>query len=118
MMSESISVVKVGGVLLVTVPEDPDDGTVSLLQQNILARMEKHGAQALILDISLVETLDSFFARTIIETSSMVQLMGGDTIIAGMHPSVAITATQLGLDFGGVQTTLSVDRALARLQRS
>jgi rsbT antagonist protein RsbS len=42
----------------------------------------------------------------------MVALMGGQTVIAGMHPSVAITATQLGFTLGNVLTALDVDRAL------
>ena len=57
-------------------------------------------ARGLVLDISTVETLDSFFARTIAETVQMVALMGGRTVLAGMRASVAVTATQLRLDDG------------------
>jgi rsbT antagonist protein RsbS len=42
----------------------------------------------------------------------MVALMGGETIIAGMQPSVAITATELGVSLGRTRTALTVDRAL------
>ena len=71
--------------------------------------------QGLILDISTVQILDSYFARTIVETSQMVRLMGGVTVIAGMQGSVAITATQLGLTLGNLKTALDVDRALDML---
>jgi rsbT antagonist protein RsbS len=64
------------------------------------------------MDISSVETLDSFFARTVAETAQMVALMGGRTIIAGMRPAVAVTATQIGLTFGKIETALNVGRAL------
>lgn len=112
MAAESISVMKVRDLLLVTVPSDPDDETVTALQDNVLREMERHEPKGLVLDISTVETLDSFFARTIAETAQMVALMGGQTVIAGMRASVAITATQLGLTLGGAQTALDVDRAL------
>jgi rsbT antagonist protein RsbS len=46
------------------------------------------------------------------ETSQMVALLGGRTVVAGMRPSVAITVTQLGLTLGGTLTALDVDRAL------
>lgn len=115
MPGENISVMKVRGLLLVTVPPDPDDDTVSALQQRILEAMDRTEAKGLVLDISTVETLDSFFARTVAETVQMVALMGGRTVLAGMQASVAVTATQLGLTLGHADTALDVDRALDRL---
>ena len=106
------SVIRVRDVLMVTMPADPDDSTVAALQENVLGAMERHPAKGLILDISAVETLDSFFARTVSETAQMVQLMGGRTIIVGMQPTVAITATQMGLALNHIETALTVDRAL------
>jgi rsbT antagonist protein RsbS len=113
MADENISVVKVRDVLMVTVPHDPDDKTISALQDQVLHAMERYQVKGLVLDISTVETLDSFFARTVVETVQMVALMGGRTVIAGMRPSVAITATQFGLTLGNALTALDVDYALA-----
>lgn len=112
MVVEGISVLKIRDVLMVTVPSDPDDQTISALQDRVLQAMERHGAKGLVMDISTVETLDSFFARTLAETAQMVALMGGRTVIAGMRAPVAITATQLGLALGGIEAALNVDRAL------
>lgn len=115
MINQTISVVKVRDVLMVTMPPDPDDGMVTTFQEEVLLAMERHRPKGLVLDISAVETLDSFFARTVTETSRMVGLMGGRTVIAGMRPCVAITATQLGLTLGGTLSALTVDRALSLL---
>jgi rsbT antagonist protein RsbS len=115
MGAEKISVVRVRGVLLVTVPPDPDDETVSALQQRVLEAMARHEPKGLVLDISTVQTLDSFFARTVTETVQMVALMGGRTVLAGMLPAVAVTVTQLGLTMGRVESALDVDRAFDRL---
>lgn len=111
--NDSISVIKVRGLLMVTMPADPDDSTVSALQEKVLAAMERHEAKGVVLDISSVDTFDSFFARTVSETAQMVTLMGGRTIVVGMRPAVAVTATQIGLTLGNIETALSVDRALA-----
>ena len=46
------------------------------------------------------------------ETANMVTLMGGQTVIAGMRPRVAMTAVEMGLKLPKVATSLSVDRAL------
>jgi len=116
MASESISVIKLGDLLLVTVPPDPGDETVSALQDQVLQAMARHEAKGLVLDISTVQTLDSFFARTVAETVQMVALMGGRTVLAGMRAAVAVTATQLGLTVGNALTALDVDRALDLLK--
>jgi rsbT antagonist protein RsbS len=112
MEGDSLSVIKLKNILLVTVPDDPGDDIIQELQSKVLNAIEKYGSKGLLLDISSVNVLDSYFARTISETTQMVALMGGKTIIAGMQPSVAITATELGLHLGKAQTTLDVDRAL------
>jgi len=110
--SDNISVIKVRDVLMVTMPADPDDSTVAALQEKVLSAMERHEANGVVLDISSVDTFDSFFARTVSETAQMVTLMGGRTIVVGMRPAVAVTATQIGLTLGNIETALSLDRAL------
>jgi rsbT antagonist protein RsbS len=117
MSNDKISVIKVRDVLVVTMPADPDDATVSALQDNTLAGMEENDIKGLILDLSKVDILDSYFARTVTETAQMVTLMGGETVIAGMRPAVAITATQLGLTLGRTRTALNMDRALEMAAR-
>jgi rsbT antagonist protein RsbS len=101
---ESLSVIKVRDILIITVPSDPDDSTVSALQERILTTLERSQAKAVVLDVSAVETLDSFFARTVTETAQMISVMGGRTIVVGMRPAVAITTTQIGLALGTIET--------------
>ncbi len=110
--AEAISVIRVRNVLLVTMPGDPDDSTIAALQERALDAMSAEHVRGLVLDLSKVEILDSYFARTVAETAQMVGLMGGETIIAGMRPSVAITATELGVTLGRTRTVMTVDHAL------
>lgn len=112
MNADNISVIKLRDLLMVAMPPDPDDPTISALQEKVLNAMERHEAKAVVMDISAVETLDSFFARTVSETAQMVDLMGGRTIISGMRPGVAVTATEIGLSLGNVETALNLDFAL------
>jgi rsbT antagonist protein RsbS len=117
-MSEAeVSIIRVQGTLMVTLPADPDDPTVNSLQERVLEALERRPARGVVLDISAVDTLDSFFARMIAETCQMVALMGSPTVVAGMRPSVAITTTQLGMSLGGATTALDVERALLLLER-
>jgi rsbT antagonist protein RsbS len=114
---QSLSVVKIREILIVTLPSDPDDSTVAALQEKVLTSMERHQARGVVLDLSAVETLDSFFARTVAETAQMIGIMGGRTIVVGMRPAVAITTTQIGLALGSIETALTVDRALDRVMQ-
>lgn len=115
MADDKISVIKILDVLLVTIPPDSDDETVEVLQEKVLQGMERHRVKGVVLDISACKTVDSFFARVITETAQMVVLMGGRTVVAGMQPSVAITATQLGLKMGSAGTALNVELALEKI---
>jgi rsbT antagonist protein RsbS len=117
MVAQSVSVIKIGDVLYVTVPAEPDDTTVSEIQEETLTAMGKHHAKGLVLDISMVNTMDSFFARTLAETASMIAIMGGRTVVVGMRPAVAITTTELGLTLGEAKTALDVDLALKVLAK-
>ena len=114
MADDSISVIKIQDVLLVTVPSDPDDALVNILQNKVLQGMERHRVKGLVW-ISPPARRWIPFARVITETAQMVVLMGGKTVIAGMQPSVAITATQLGLKIGNALTALTVEHSLQKI---
>ncbi len=116
MMDGGIAVLRLRDVLIVSVPSDPDDHTITDMQENILQAMRKHRAKGAVLDLSTVDIVDTFFARTIIDTAQMINLMGGRTVIAGMLPSVSITATQLGLTFENIETCLDVDTGFTLLE--
>lgn len=118
MNAQNISIVKIKDILLVTLPEGLSDRMIDELQERILAAIEQSHARGVILDISLVNVLDSFFARTIAETAQMIGLMSGDTIVAGMRPSVALVATELGLSLGHARTALDVDLAFDMLNEN
>ena len=112
MKGEAIAVNKIRNILLVTVPSEPDDQTISEMQEKVLDAMTRTSARGVILDISVVQTLDSYFARTLSETCQMVGLMGGRSVVSGMQANVAIAATQLGLTLDNIETSLDVDIAL------
>lgn len=113
--TDSAAVTQVYDVVIAAFPGRPTDGAVDDLQQDVLAQMEETDPRGVILDISEVTTLDSFFARVISETASMVELMGGTAIVVGMQPSVAITAAELGFGLDSVESARSTDHALTML---
>lgn len=116
---QQLSVVRFQDVLLATVPAQPSDGAITELQDRILTAIDDHDANevaGVILDITSVNIMDSFFARTVAETVQMIELMGSHPVLVGMRPSVAITTTELGFSLGDVDTALNTDAALELIQ--
>lgn len=118
---DHFTVMRVRENLIATFPPHPSDSVIDELQERILSRINQTEAgrvDGVVLDVTSVETVDSFFARTIIETAEMVELMGVHPVLVGISPAIAITATELGFTLGDLDTALSTDAALNMLGNS
>lgn len=111
-----IPILKVGRVLLVPIQVDMDDQTVMLLQENILTELERTGARGVLIDISMLEMVDSFIGRMLSDIAAMARIMDARTVVVGMQPAVAITLVELGLELKGVDTVLNVDEGIKLLR--
>ena len=112
-----IPILKIGRVLMVPIQVDMDDQTVIHLQERILSELERKGARGVLIDISLLEMVDSFIGRMLSDIAAMARIMDARTVVVGMQPAVAITLVELGLELKGVDTVLNVDEGF-RLLRS
>lgn len=115
---QHLTVMRIRESLIATLPPHPSDSTIDELQERILAKINQADAEQIdgvILDVAPVQTVDSFFARMIVETAKMVELMGVRPVLVGISPAIAITATELGFSLGDVDTALSTDSAIAML---
>lgn len=111
-----VPILKVADVLLVSIQSDLDDRTVLDLQHRVLEEIERTNAHAVLIDISLLEMVDSFTGRMLSDIASMASIMDAETVVAGMQPAVAITLVELGLELKGVSTALDVDDGLRILK--
>ena len=111
-----IPILKVGRVLIVPIQVDMDDQTVIHLQESILAELERTRARGVLIDISLLEMVDSFIGRMLSDIAAMARIMDARTVVVGMQPAVAITLVELGLELKGVDTVLNVDEGFKLLR--
>ena len=116
MSAFKVPILKVGDVLLVSIQSDIDDRTVVELQQRVLEQIERTSARAVLIDISLLEMVDSFTGRMLSDIASMASIMDAETVVVGIQPAVAITLVELGLELKGVSTALDVDDGLRILR--
>jgi rsbT antagonist protein RsbS len=113
---DRIPILKMGRVLLVTIQVDMHDRLALALQDDLTARIVKHGAAGVLIDISSLEVVDSFIGRVLGNIAAMSRVLDAETVVVGMQPAVAITLVELGLSLPGVRTALNVERGMELLR--
>ena len=115
----SIPILRIGSTLLVSIQTDLHDAMAEAFQEDVLKAIEKGAASGLLIDVSGLDSVDSYVARVLAETGKMARLMGTATVIVGIRPEVAATLVRMGYQMGsGVRTALNVDDGLALLGAS
>jgi rsbT antagonist protein RsbS len=112
-----VPIIPLGDVLIATVQDELYDHDALQLQEELGLLLEKGEARGVLLDFSVVETVDSFLARLISNIASTARLLGAETVVVGLQPSVAVTLVELGLTMSGVHTALNANKGLALLAR-
>lgn len=112
-----IPIIKIGNFLIVSIQVDMHDKLALQLQSQILAEIEKTGAKGVLIDISVLEMVDSFIGRMLSGMASMAAIMDAAVVIVGMQPAVAITLVELGLEMPGVDTALNMENGMEMLER-
>jgi rsbT antagonist protein RsbS len=117
MATGPIPLLKIGSTLIVAIQIELHDTVVDLFQKDVLEEIEKTGEKGLIIDISALETVDSYVARMLANTAKMANLMGTETVIVGMRPAVAATLVRMGYFMNGINTALSLEEGLSLLNK-
>jgi rsbT antagonist protein RsbS len=112
-----IPIVHIEDTLIATVQEDLRDRDALELQEALLRTLERTGARGVLIDISVVEMVDSFLGRLLGEIAAGTRLMGAHTIVVGMQPAVAITFVEMGLHTRGFHTVLNAEKGRVLLRR-
>jgi rsbT antagonist protein RsbS len=105
-----------GECLLIPIQVDLHDQLAMRLQDDLTAAIQRYGAHGVLIDISALEVVDSFIGRMISDISAIGRILGARTVLVGMRPAVAITLVELGLSLPGVETALTIERGMERLQ--
>ena len=113
---ERIPILRLRGLLLVTIQVDMHDRLAMQLQDELTAKISETGARGVLIDISSLDIVDSFIGRMIANIAAMARVLDAQTVVVGMQPAVAITLVELGLNLPGVRTALNVDKGMALLE--
>ena len=110
-------ILKQGNCLIASIQSPLADEDLVQLRDDLTTKVGESRARGVIVDVTVLDIMDSFATRTLRDLAQMVRLRGAETVIAGIQPEVAFTIVQLGLEFGGVSTALDLEEGLALLKQ-
>ncbi|CCG42357.1 STAS domain-containing protein [Magnetospirillum molischianum] len=113
-----VPVLRLGHILLTSVQSDLTDEQAMTLQGDILELLRDGKADGIVIDITSVDVVDSYMARVLNETARMARIMGGEVVLTGMQPLVALTLVEMGREIIGVETALDLESGVERLKSS
>lgn len=113
-----VPILKQGTYLIATVQAALTDTDTQRLHHDLMERVSRFRALGIIIDVTAVDVMDSFAARSLRTIAHMTKLRGADTVIVGLQPEVAFAMVQLGLTFSGLHTALDLEEGLAWLDRT
>jgi rsbT antagonist protein RsbS len=110
-----VPILKQGSILIATVQAALSDSDTERLRYDLMEQVSRFRAQGIIVDVTAIDVMDSFAARSLRTIAHMTRLRGADTVIVGLQPEVAFAMVQLGLEFDDMNTALDLEEGLAVL---
>jgi rsbT antagonist protein RsbS len=111
----SVAILRQGDVLIASVQSDLPDTEVLALRDELADQVGRHRARGVIVDVTALDVIDSFVARSLRSIAVTARLRGADTIVVGIQPDVAIAMVQFDLNLQPLQTALDLEEALSML---
>jgi rsbT antagonist protein RsbS len=110
-----VPILKQGDKLIASMQSDLDDRDLMQLRDEIAEKVGRFKSRGVILDVSILDVLDSFATRTLRTIAETARLRGAETVIVGIQPDVAVAMVQLGLTLDGVLTALDFEEGMELL---
>lgn len=107
-----VPILKQGEVLIASIQANLDDHDLMQLRDDLAEKVGRFKSRGVVLDVSVLDVMDSFATRTMRTIAETARLRGAETVIVGIQPDVAIAMVQLGLTLGGVLTALDFEEGV------
>jgi rsbT antagonist protein RsbS len=110
-----VPILKQGDYLIASIQSALGDADLIRLRDDVVEQVGRFRARGVIVDVTVLDVMDSFAVRTLGALVRMIQLRGAETVIVGIQPEVAFAMVQLGLTLDGIATALDLEEGLAYL---
>ncbi|MDP6952752.1 MAG: STAS domain-containing protein [Alphaproteobacteria bacterium] len=112
-----IPVLHAGNVLLTSLQDDLTDRDLQDMQAGVLEEIGRSAAVGLVMDVSALETVDSYIVRILSETAQMARVLGCEVVVCGIRPAVAVTLVRMDQANSDFETALDLEKGLALMRR-
>ena len=112
-----VPILKQGLYLIASIQAALSDVDLLHLRDALAEKVGKFRARGVIVDVTVLDVMDSFASRTLRDLAHMTRLRGAETVIVGIQPEVAFAMVQLGLTLEGVDTALDLEEGLTFLDK-
>src|SRR6266540_840702 len=112
-----VPILKQGPYLIATIQSAISDKDLLQVRDELAEQVGKYRSLGVIVDVTVIDVMDSFAVRTLRAISQMIRLRGAQTVIAGIQPDIAFAMVQLGMTLGDALTALDLEEGLALLKR-
>ena len=112
-----VPILKQGNWLIASIQSVLSDADLLQLRDDLADRVGQFRSRGVIIDVTVLDVIDSFATRTLRMVAHMLKLRGAETVIVGIQPDVAFAMVQLGLTLEGVGTALDLEEGLAYLDQ-
>lgn len=112
-----VPILKQGDILIASIQSALTDSDLLQLRDNLVRQAGDFRSSGVIIDVTVLDVMDSFACRTLRAIAQMVKLRGAQTIIVGIQPEVAFAMVQLGLSLEGALTALDLEEGMAIVRR-
>ena len=112
-----VAILRQGDHLIASIQSDLSDGEILSFRDELAERVGRERARGVIVDVTALDVIDSFFARSLRSLAVVARLRGAETVIVGIQPDVAIAIVHFKLNLDPLRTALDLDDAHAVLDR-
>jgi rsbT antagonist protein RsbS len=113
----SVAILRQGDALIAAIQSDLSDAQVLALRDDLAERVGEHRLRGVIIDVSALDVIDSFVARSLRAMAITARLRGAETLVVGIQPDVAIAMAHFDLNLEPLRTATDLDEALDLLGR-
>ena len=113
----SVAILRQSDHLIASIQSDLSDTEILAFRDELAERVGRDRARGVIVDVTALDVIDSFFARALRSLAITARLRGAETVIVGIQPDVAIAIVHFKLNLDPLRTALDLDDARAVLDR-
>lgn len=112
-----VPILKQGNYLIATIQSALTDEDLIQLRNELAARVGQQRSLGVVIDVTVLDVIDSFSVRTLRAVVQMLRLRGAETVIVGIQPDVAFAMVQLGVTLENAATALDLEEGLVYLNQ-